>query len=440
MKKQYTKNVSGLLLYGFIAFLPTFVFAEQTDDAEIEQPRWFEVEIILYKASSEEGLQNESWDIDTGMKLPEELIDFLQPFGLPEQLNPALLSNDSTEFSELANQQEIENNEQLNEQQSKLEKDLKASTNQDEQSTDSFLELKDPQSEELKNVEQEKPYIILDEDLLQLKTEALNISRHVNYDLLAHFSWRQPVLGKRETTNLRIAGGFDYQQSFEFSGEKKLELEAIDDAQPLDEFGGNFDENDLTNNKLSNNDLAKNSAPEESQIAPIGTLQKLDPDGEPVLVALPWVPEIDGSVRIYIHRNYLHLDTDLYYRRPGKEQVDIFDFLSPLPPLDSIGDVQTETDLLGLPQQSINTNDFSWQYDDDFLSEDSEQAYTERLFNYPLKQNRRLRSNQLHYFDHPLIGMLVMIRPYEINPDEEQIQDEELVPQTQRTLISLTNQ
>ena len=256
MKKQNTKSVSSLFLCGFIAFLPIFVFAEQTNDVEIEQPRWFEIEIILYKASSEEGLQNESWDIDTGMKLPEELIDFLQPFGLPEQLDPALLSNDSAESSELTNQQEVEDNDRLIEQQSKLEKDLKASTSQNGQFTDPFLELDDPQTEDQENVEQEKPYILLDEELLQLKAEALNISRHVNYDLLAHFSWRQPVLSKRETTNLRIAGGFDYQQSFEFSGEKKLELEAIDDAQPIDEFGENLDENDLTNNNLSNNDLA----------------------------------------------------------------------------------------------------------------------------------------------------------------------------------------
>lgn len=440
MKKQKSRSISGLLLCAFVAVISASVFAEQSDDMDVEQPRWFEVEIILYKASSDEGLQNESWDTDSSMKLPEEMIDFLQPFGLPEQLSSALLSTDSTESSELIEQQEGQENDLLIKRQIELD--------QGQHVTTTLGEVLSEDSEEL---EQEKPFVLLEDELLQLKAEALNISRHVNYDLLAHFSWRQPVLNKRETTSLRIAGGFDYQQSFEFSGEKKLELATLNAAQPLDEFGENFDENDLMINlqpKLNSkqttgtqpSEKQKGSVnivdtksqlaldPQESQIAPIGEPE----NGEAVLVALPWVPEIDGSILVYIHRNYLHLDTDLYYRRPGKEQIDIFDFQTPLPSLDGTDSgLKPETNLLELPQQAINTDDFSWQYDDEFLSRDIEQSYTERLFNYPLKQNRRLRSNQLHYFDHPLIGILVMIRPYELNPDEEEFQDDQLQPQSQ---------
>ncbi len=379
MKKQNTKSISGLLLFGWVALLPALGFAEQADNKDIEQPRWFEVEIILYKANSEKGLQNESWDTDTKMKLPEEIIDFLQPFGFVETLeskqqNPAPLSD--------------------------LGKGPQSSVNQNKESSDASLTARELRSE---NLAQEKPFVLLHDDLLQLKTEALNISRHVSYDLLAHFSWRQPVLSKREATRLRIAGGFDYQQSYEFSGEKKLEIVSIEKEPHL-------------------NNLAPEIVTQTQQSSPTDKHQ----DGKPVLVALPWVPEIDGSIIVYIHRNYLHLDTDLYYRRPGKEQIDIFDLTS-LPSLDDIANQpSTETDLPGLTQQSINTDAFSWQYDDDFLSEDNKQAYTERLFNYPLKQNRRLRSNQLHYFDHPLIGMLVMIRPYELNSEELPISVDEI--------------
>jgi len=399
-----------------VAVFPIQAFAEQSDEMEIEQPRWFEVEIILYKANSEEGLQNESWDTESKMKLPEELIDFLQPFGLPEQLSSSQLAADLTESSELTYRQEIQETDLSIEQQLEIDNDGQDTTTQGEELSET------PGIEQ-----QEKPFVLLEDELLQLKAEALNISRHVNYDLLAHFSWRQPVVNKRETTSLRIAGGYDYQQSFEFSGEKKLDLVTPDDQQALVEINEDFDEHLPANNSLANN-LEPKLDLQETQNDPINDLQ----NSEPVLVALPWVPEIDGSILVYLHRNYLHIDTDLYYRRPGKEQIDIFDFQTPLPSLaDANGELQSETNLLDLPQQAINTDDFSWQYDDDFLSKDSEQSYTERLFNYPLKQNRRMKSNQLHYFDHPLIGILVMIRPYELNPDEEEIQNDNYKPQSQ---------
>ena len=57
---------------------------------------------------------------------------------------------------------------------------------------------------------------------------------------------------------------------------------------------------------------------------------------------------------------------------------------------------------------------FSWEIDDNFLDKESEKMYIERLFNYPLQQSRRMKSGELHFFDHPLIGVLIVIRPYEL--------------------------
>jgi hypothetical protein len=36
---------------------------------------------------------------------------------------------------------------------------------------------------------------------------------------------------------------------------------------------------------------------------------------------------------------------------------------------------------------------------------------------FELHQSRRMRSKTLHYIDHPLYGVLLLITPYE-NPDE----------------------
>ncbi|MCF6194849.1 MAG: peptidoglycan binding protein CsiV, partial [Kangiellaceae bacterium] len=175
-----------------------------------------------------------------------------------------------------------------------------------------------------------------------------------------------------------------------------------------------------------------------------------------VPVALPWVPEIDGSMLVYIQRNYLHVDASLFYRRPDKEEVNPLDLTksmlslsdnySPLSeatqeifqqprtitaPLtagiisaDQNNSLLDLSDTKGISEESIisdsnniaandyQNNGFGWEFNQDFLQSESEKIYITRLFNYPLKQTRRLRSGELHYFDHPLIGMLVMIRPY----------------------------
>ena len=43
---------------------------------------------------------------------------------------------------------------------------------------------------------------------------------------------------------------------------------------------------------------------------------------------------------------------------------------------------------------------------------------------FRLQESRRMRSREVHYIDHPLFGLLVLVTPYE--PVEEDIDDEEL--------------
>ncbi len=83
---------------------------------------------------------------------------------------------------------------------------------------------------------------------------------------------------------------------------------------------------------------------------------------------------LDGTIKLHLGR-YLHLEADLLYRS------------------------QTE------PPEN---NPFFISFDD------IEQPQT--LFR--LHQKRRLRSGELHYFDHPMFGMLVKIIPYE-RPEPE---------------------
>jgi hypothetical protein len=39
--------------------------------------------------------------------------------------------------------------------------------------------------------------------------------------------------------------------------------------------------------------------------------------------------------------------------------------------------------------------------------------FSQRIEEYPIKFHRRMRSKELHYLDHPLVGILVMAKPVE---------------------------
>jgi hypothetical protein len=141
-----------------------------------------------------------------------------------------------------------------------------------------------------------------------------------------------------------------------------------------------------------------------------------------------FVPELDGSIKVYLKR-FLHIRTNLFLRKPGQAEVKTEELL-----LSNNNDMITNTENgYGLNNPAANShtnnqnlaqgenlvqggsaeqsNQFSWEIGDNFLESDSQKIYVERLFNYQLKQARRVKSKELHYFDHPLLGLLINIRP-----------------------------
>jgi len=88
---------------------------------------------------------------------------------------------------------------------------------------------------------------------------------------------------------------------------------------------------------------------------------------------------LEGTIKLHLGR-YLHLEADLLYRS------------------------QTEP---------LENNTFFMNLDD------IEQPQT--LFR--MHQTRRMRSGELHYFDHPMFGMLVQITPYELPEPEIELEE-----------------
>ena len=100
------------------------------------------------------------------------------------------------------------------------------------------------------------------------------------------------------------------------------------------------------------------------------------PEEKAVAVKIDEDPEqrLSGTLKLVLSR-YLHINTDLVYREPLSDSEN--------------------AELNSMPAD-VSTFSFEPRY----------QAYH-------MKQSRRMRSRELHYLDHPLFGMAILVTPYE---------------------------
>jgi len=465
-----TKRANAL---GFVATLLVFVLVITAPSllAEEKEERWFEFEVILFKLKSEDGLYAESWKDDSQLKLSEDAVDFLQPYEVLEPIQDT--ENPELEGS-LLEKIVDESTGEIN----TLDSDANSNQSDVNEALVEFDEQAGFDNQEGFNYQEdrgEQAFIRLADELLQLNSESKSIKRQSRYQLIEHFSWRQPVDSRANATKIRIAGGFDYSENFEYSGDKKIEFipiiedlfnadgdlinagdDSINAGEQLEsqaEKSGdivNTEEQALRFDKKENQDPITETQNElsENELINDSSIQ------EPLVIAEPkpldWVPEIDGEIKVYIHRNYLHVDANLVYRKPQEITVDIFhldeqplgyDFTNSNPLAINLLDetvtdnhISEKNNLLHSPISeltdksntfSVPSTNFNWAFDSDFLNQKAEKLFTQKLFNYPLIQERRVRSGELHYFDHPLIGMLVIIRPYETEVFEDELIESE---------------
>ncbi|MCL2914342.1 peptidoglycan binding protein CsiV [Shewanella corallii] len=101
--------------------------------------------------------------------------------------------------------------------------------------------------------------------------------------------------------------------------------------------------------------------------------------------------QLDGTLNIYLN-HWLYIETDLVLREEGDKTL-----ATPEPEL---------------TEQSVVA--------DDTAEEAKQVPY---LYAIHMKQNRRVRSNEMHYFDHPKLGLLIQIRKME-QPSEREVDQE----------------
>ncbi|MFC3095857.1 hypothetical protein DRW07_06895 [Alteromonas sediminis] len=193
---------------------------------------------------------------------------------------------------------------------------------------------------------------ILDAEQHSLTELSQRIRRERKLTRLLHMAWRQPVaFGKDNAKTIRLYGGQNYADRFDAFGNALTETPITDVASEMESSLQAFTYALATSDRLTPEQIIQR-IPRQSIQDEATTLNEL------------W--QIEGAMKVYLQYvnrvPYLHIENDFLYRQPIKER-----------------------------------------------NSSSERA---RLANIPFSQLRRVISTQLHYFDHPMFGVLVEIRRY----------------------------
>ena len=242
---------------------------------------------------------------------------------------------------------------------------------------------------------------------------------------LLHIGWRQPGLSKRRAKPMYLRAGKNYTESFRYDGSPILE-KAEDPKQQAPDASDFSEEN--ANSNSSTIDMPAASASQllaENRVSQVeqfmqklrngaqvdfksGRLIQAEQDNLPTET---W--ELDGYVTVHLN-HYLFLEAEFNFRQKQMKMLDPADYLDQLdswtPSQEASGSTnldsaQDNAVVISAFQQASNFGEIDSKASDNLIQ-------LEFLQNYPFKQTRRTYSGDLHYLDHPKLGVLFQIRKY----------------------------
>lgn len=231
------------------------------------------------------------------------------------------------------------------------------------------------------------PYL-LNADSLQLTKITGQLRRSKNFRPLLHMAWRQQVFDLKRSIPLKVFAGdnleIEYLDALSVYHQQQQNQQNIDD-----EYGHNSANTAVSSAKqqlrAAKQRHIANIAEQIDQVtnpdqvlAEIGqpiTLTKTDSTIDqlslsPPLITQPWT--IDGFIKLHIFNNYLNITTG-------------FNFFDG----DQVAPTKPANEITGI-----------------IKAEQQAQPIV-------MQQERRVISSEIHYFDHPYIGMIIQIRRYQ---------------------------
>lgn len=249
-------------------------------------------------------------------------------------------------------------------------------------------------------------YVIAQENL-QLTSHFNKLKNNPHTEPMLHIGWRQPGLSKRDARPVYLVAGKNYSDRFKYDGSEKLPpIESGKlSGQGIDE-AYSYEQDDINNfmKKIHSGAVVdfKNSTlvyPKKVQL----------PDET-------W--QLDGFIKVHLD-HYLYLEGQFNFRELSKEVIDPGKFLAQLTKDKALDNVKDEDQLAdALSEEGIDLADSESATDESEVIDDTTEAEQKQLItinylkNYNFKQTRKSYSGDLHYLDHPKMGILIQIRKY----------------------------
>lgn len=225
---------------------------------------------------------------------------------------------------------------------------------------------------------------------------------------ILHTGWRQPVFARHLAKPIHLIGGTNYANQYHENGSIiSLSGAVLDDnlapqALPL---AGESELLELDQNEFM--------APQEPEIVvePSTVISEIVDELTQALAPPPPAPlwQFDGLLKIYLNR-FLFIEADFDLRKPGQAQRLVQtvadDTVDSLP-------VETSVSLVVNHNQSADMSDSAMTT----LNDKPQLETVDWLNSYRLLQHRRVRSKEIHYFDHPNLGMVIQIRRFKVDTD-----------------------
>jgi len=232
---------------------------------------------------------------------------------------------------------------------------------------------------------------LIDEDSLKLHGIVKQLARSKNFKPLLHFGWRQKTKTKRLAVPMKVYAG----ENFAYQYEQELQQY----QQQLDQY--QRQEDTLNKALLANSspiiELSEETLKQQAITARvqelIGKLSNLPTDTVSLL------DEIDRDIintNAVLHSNNM---LEAPVKPPQNWTIDGF--------------LKVEVDFYLHITADFNVMNMSLaQLATQQLLPVNEESDSARLKTINFKQDRRVRSKEIHYFDHPYMGMIIRILPY----------------------------
>jgi hypothetical protein len=250
---------------------------------------------------------------------------------------------------------------------------------------------------------------MLNKEQLELNEELAKLSQHAAFTPLLHLGWREIVAPRNRAKHYQVQAGEDFSTRFNQEG-RLLGSVSFSNEQYLEE-SQSFD--------LAAESISLFDEPTSAVSAY---------DLEPEHAAAIW--ELEGGIRVYL-QHYLYIESELLLKRPVEVELLLNE---PEPQLEQPAELPLQQTVIAeettvevpanvavaevvVPseeQQVVVLSADAETVEQGSLI--SEYQSEEQLHSFKFDQKRRVRSGEIHYFDHPLMGMLIQIRR---SPEEQ---------------------